>query len=51
MSAEKTILVTGFEPFGHHVINPSWEVMKTLDGSTIAGHRVTSHLLPVVYSE
>ncbi|MCR5262712.1 MAG: hypothetical protein K6D94_02485, partial [Clostridiales bacterium] len=27
---EKTILVTGFEPFGGESLNPSWEAVKLL---------------------
>ena len=40
------ILLTGFEPFGGELINPSWEVARALDGAPIAGARVVAHLLP-----
>ena len=33
------ILVTGFEPFGGELTNPSWEVASALP-TTIAGHAV-----------
>lgn len=30
MERNKTILVTGFDPFGSELINPSWEAVKML---------------------
>jgi pyroglutamyl-peptidase len=42
-----TILITGFEPFGSHSINPSALAAEQLDGRTIAGYRVRTQLLPV----
>ena len=44
-----TVLVTAFEPFGGHATNASWEVVKRLEGQTIADHRVVTLRLPVVY--
>jgi pyroglutamyl-peptidase len=44
-------LLTGFEPFGGAKTNPSWEIAKALNGQTIAGYRVVSVELPVVYDE
>ncbi len=41
------ILLTGFEPFGGSDMNPSEQVARVLDGSEIAGCRVTSRILPV----
>gem|GEM_PF-6963499 len=29
----QTVLITGFEPFGGETVNPSWEVVKLLDGT------------------
>ena len=43
----KTVLVTGFGPFGIFAVNPSWEGVKGLDGATIAGAQVHAVLLPV----
>ena len=40
-------LLTGFEPYGGHAVNPSQEVVKRLDGEEIAGHRVAGRVLPV----
>jgi pyrrolidone-carboxylate peptidase len=33
------VLITGFEPFGGEAVNPSWEVVKQLDGAIIGGQR------------
>jgi pyroglutamyl-peptidase len=46
---DKTILLTGFEPFGGETINPSWELARALDGELIDGHRVCARLLPCVF--
>ncbi|KJH68835.1 pyroglutamyl-peptidase I [Chromobacterium violaceum] len=45
----KTVLLTGFEPFGGETVNPSWEAARQLDGETIAGARVHARLLPCVF--
>jgi pyroglutamyl-peptidase len=45
----KTVLVTGFEPFGGESINPSGEIARQLHGSVIGGHRVVGALLPCVF--
>jgi len=45
----KTILVTGFEPFGGEKINPSQEIARALDGREIAGRRVVGAVLPCVF--
>ncbi len=42
-----TVLVTGFEPFGGHALNPSTLIARALDGAMIAGHRVIGRVLPV----
>lgn len=44
------ILVTGFEPFGKHRVNSSWEAIRALDGATVRGRRVAARLLPVSYA-
>ena len=41
------IIVTGFAPFGSELINPSWEVARSLDGDVIDGLQVKSVRLPV----
>jgi len=47
----QTVLLTGFEPFEGATINTSWEIARTLDGETIAGHRVAGIRLPVVFGD
>jgi pyroglutamyl-peptidase len=41
------ILLTGFEPFGEYSRNPSSEIGRALDESTLLGSRVKSLELPV----
>jgi pyroglutamyl-peptidase len=43
------ILLTGFEPFGGDVVNPSWEIARALHGTTVAGARVVACQLPCVF--
>jgi pyroglutamyl-peptidase len=45
----KTVLLTGFEPFGDEKINPSGEIARQLHGCVIGGHRVHGALLPCVF--
>lgn len=45
--ASRIALVTGFEPFGAHRMNPSLEVAKRLDGIEVGAHRVAGRVLPV----
>eukprot|EP00051_Salpingoeca_urceolata_P017969 m.249732 g.249732 ORF g.249732 m.249732 type:complete len:65 (-) comp19089_c0_seq12:1009-1203(-) len=45
------VLVTGFEPFGEHAVNPSWEIAKTLSGLRIGDAFVVARELPVHYSK
>lgn len=45
------ILVTGFESFGGETVNPSWEVVKQLEGMTIDDCRVVTRQLPCVFGE
>ena len=45
----KTVLVTGFEPFGGEPRNPSQEIARALDGRIIAGRRVVGAVLPCVF--
>jgi pyroglutamyl-peptidase len=42
----KTVLITGFEPFGGEARNPSGEIAQALDGKIIAGRRVAGAVLP-----
>jgi len=49
----KTVLLTGFEPFGGAAINPSWEAVRLLDGWSGAHSaipfRVEVRMLPCVF--
>ncbi len=42
----KTILLSGFEPFGGDRYNASQEIVRLLDGSEVADHRITTVTLP-----
>lgn len=44
------ILITGFEPFGGEVINPAWEVARSLHGQIIAGASVQARCLPCTFA-
>ena len=46
---EPSVLLTGFTPFGGETVNPSWQAIRALDGSAIAGHRVTAVELPTEF--
>ncbi len=43
----RTILLTGFAPFGGERVNPSWQVAARLDRREIAGAEVRALSLPV----
>ncbi len=45
----KKVLLTGFEPFGGEAINPSEEIARQLNGSTVARHTIAGALLPCVF--
>ncbi|CAM7791636.1 pyroglutamyl-peptidase I [Lelliottia nimipressuralis] len=47
----RNVLVTGFEPFGGETVNPSWEVVRQLEGSIIDSCRVVTRQLPCVFGE
>ena len=44
----KTILITGFDPFGGETINPAWEAVKTMDGYTDGDYKVVTQMVPTV---
>lgn len=46
----RNVLVTGFDPFGGGVRNPSGDAALALDGDLIAGHRVHGRVLPCVFA-
>lgn len=45
----KTVLLTGFDPFGGENINPAWEVAKGLHEKTIGEYKVISKQVPTVF--
>ena len=46
-NVDKRVLVTGFEPFGHHKANVSGEVAISLQGEAIRNHIIESLILTV----
>lgn len=46
-----TLLVTGFEPFGGDVANPSGDAARLLDGEALGGHTLRAAVLPCVFAE
>lgn len=47
----RTVLLTGFEPFGGDDSNPSEEAVLRLSGSRIRGRRVIAAVLPCVFRD
>ncbi|HFO2534212.1 pyroglutamyl-peptidase I [Yersinia massiliensis] len=47
----KSVLITGFEPFGGERVNPSWEVVKQLNDLMLGGVRVVARQLPCAFGE
>jgi pyroglutamyl-peptidase len=47
----KTVLLTGFEPFGGDALNPAGEIARQLDGVEIAGRQVRGAVLPCVFGK
>lgn len=43
------VLLFGFEPFLQFKENPSWKIVKALDGKTVGGRKITGRILPVDY--
>lgn len=51
MSAEPVILVTGFEAFSNHPVNPSEGLAKAVDGHRFGPARVRGAVLPVHHAD
>ena len=47
----KTVLLTGFEPFGGDTVNPSWEVARSLADKRLDDARIVSVRLPCAFAE
>jgi pyroglutamyl-peptidase len=43
----KTVMLTGFEPFLDHPINPSEQLVKALHGEVLNGMKIEGRILPV----
>lgn len=50
MKTNRTILLTGFEPFGGESVNPSQEIVRALNGEMVGNHRLVGAVLPVAFS-
>lgn len=50
VSAGTVVLVTGFEPFGVHAINPSQIIADTLNGTIINDAEIIGIVLPVDFN-
>ncbi len=46
----RSVLVTGFEPFGTYPINPSQVIAETLNGSTLHDAEIIGIILPVNFT-
>ncbi len=49
MNAARTILITGFEPFGGETVNASWEAAQRLEGWRSGEFAAVARLLPCAY--
>ena len=49
MNAARTILVTGFEPFGGETVNASWEAAQRLEGWRRGQFVAVARLMPCAY--
>ncbi len=52
MTTQKTVLITGFEPFGKETTNPSWEAAKQLQGRELCGAHIEAgheHTLTAIH--
>ncbi len=47
---EKTVLITGFDPFGGENINPSWEAVKLMS-EEIGEYRIVKMQIPTVFGK
>ena len=46
----RTVLLTGFDPFGGETLNPSWEAVAALNDTAIAGRRIIAVQLPTSFA-
>lgn len=50
MGRTRTVLLTGFDPFGGDATNPSWRAVEGLHDRLVAGHRIESLQLPTAFA-
>jgi len=48
---DRVILVTGFEPFGAHTVNPSEGLAKAVDGRRVGAFGIVGTVLPVHHAD
>ena len=46
----RTVLLTGFEPFDQDTVNPSWEAVRLLDGTSHGDVRIVGRQLPCAFA-
>jgi len=51
VSSSKVVLVTGFEPFGVYLTNPSQLIAETLNGSTLNDAEIIGIVLPIDFDK
>ena len=47
----KSVLLTGFEAFGHTPINPAEQVARALDNTLVGDSKIVSRIVPNVFSK
>ena len=47
--APRTVLLTGFDPFGGDAVNPSWLIASALHRRQVGGHRIVAAQLPTQF--
>lgn len=45
------VVITGFEPFDGSSVNPSEELVKSVDGKQIGGYQIVGKVIPLDYSK
>ena len=51
LESSKIVLITGFEPFATHEVNPSQLIVESIHGENMSGFTVVSLCLPVNFTE
>ncbi|PKM38057.1 MAG: pyroglutamyl-peptidase I [Gammaproteobacteria bacterium HGW-Gammaproteobacteria-10] len=48
---DSRLLITGFDPFGGEIVNPSWKAVRHLHATKIGGFDVIAHEIPTVFGK